>query len=81
MNHNTELAIIRQFPEGDIILIFPDQYWDINCKYLASYQFIGQHGACHPDLINDLPAPPEDKAQELIKHYQEHFNCHLDMRE
>lgn len=43
----------RVFPDGDVIAIFPDEAWDSSGN-LASYQHVGQHGACDPGLLTEL---------------------------
>jgi hypothetical protein len=46
-------VIFRQFPEGDLIAIFPNEVADPH-NNVMSYQRIGQHGAASPELIEDL---------------------------
>lgn len=58
-------VFFRVFPEGDVIAIFPDfeHYVDV----LESYQHKGQHGACSPNLVKDLPAASEEEYTDLKK--------------
>ena len=73
-------TIIRKFPQGNLILLFPREEADLNGNIL-SYQFIGQHGAASPALITELDSPSMDEAQDLINHYESHFNCELELVE
>lgn len=50
---NKTRVYFREFPEGDVIALFPDDIWDHDGN-IASYQHIGQHGAANPELINEL---------------------------
>lgn len=57
----------HQFPEGDIIALFPD----IICNHkgmIESYQHIGQHGAASPELLQELP---EAKLADWLPLYRE----------
>lgn len=61
-------AVFRVFPENDIIAIFPEETADQKGN-LMSYQTIGQHGACSPDLIKELPAadPTGSNYKKLVR--------------
>lgn len=71
-------AIVRVFPEGDPILLFPSEEADHQGNIL-SYQFVGQHGAASSKLITELGYATSDEAQDLIDHYQDHYNCKLEL--
>ena len=58
-------VIFRQFPDGDIIALFPGIPWDRECRYITSYQHIGQHGAALPDLITELAIPDPENPEYL----------------
>lgn len=51
---NRTNVYFHQFPEGDIIALFPDTVADRKGN-IESYQHIGQHGAASPELLQDLP--------------------------
>jgi hypothetical protein len=61
-------VIYRRFPNRELIAIFPDDPWD-RTGLLTSYQHIGQHGGCDPDLIRELGKvrmnPPSDEVVAL----------------
>ena len=56
-------VIFRQWPNGDVIAMFPEIAVDtvgFNCQ---SYMHVGQHGAASPSLVQDTkPADMKDKA-------------------
>jgi hypothetical protein len=56
-------VFFRVFPEGDIIAIF-GTLADLEGN-LLSYQHIGQHGACDPNLIHELEVATEDQYKPL----------------
>ena len=58
-------VIFRQFPEGDIIALFPFEFCDLEKKYISSYMHIGQHSAASPDLIWELSRVQEDQYKPL----------------
>lgn len=60
----------RKFDNGDIIAIFPEIAWD-NENNLMSYMHIGQHGACSPDLLNELTPATEAEYKDLLWELQE----------
>lgn len=59
-------VFFRKFPEGDTIAIFPDEMADLNGNVM-SYQKIGQHGACSPELLKELDIPSYEDALLLFK--------------
>lgn len=69
----TTKVIFRKFNnswmqrDGEIIAIFPAQAGDMNPYTTCnSYMHVGQHGACHVDIIRDtFPAKPEEY-QDLL---------------
>ena len=73
-------TIIRKFPQGDLILLFPREIADHQGNIL-SYQWLGQHAPASPALINELDSPAGEEAQELVRHYENHFNCELELTE
>lgn len=58
--------VFRVFPEGDVIAIFLDDVCDPDGNW-TSYQRIGQHGACSPDLVHELPEATESQRAGLLK--------------
>lgn len=52
---------------GDIIAIFPGIYFDNKKEFFMSYQHIGQHGACHPDLLKNFKDASYKEYEELLK--------------
>lgn len=52
---NKDKVVFRVFPEGDVVAIFPEIDADKNGN-VSSYQRIGQHGPCSPELIKGLRA-------------------------
>lgn len=61
-------TVLRTFPDGgDAIAIFPNDAWGPG--RLTSYQVVGQHGECHPDLIGELQKlePTDARAVDLLR--------------
>ncbi len=56
--------VFRVFPEGDVIAIFIDEIAD-HKNNLMSYQHVGQHGACSPELIDELRPATLEEADDL----------------
>jgi len=72
--------------EGEVIAIFPDVVdhikFDISCrevKYLKSYMHVGQHSGCHPELLENAPATPEQYAALKKELESEPFNYELEV--
>lgn len=65
-------VLFRKFKKGgDIIAIFPQEPWTNDPHTCISYQHLGQHGQCSPDLLRDITvtAKPEEYAplwRELV---------------
>ncbi len=59
-------VILRKFPEGDTIALFPDEVADHHGN-IMSYQRIGQHGAASPDLVYELEPCTKSEASKLLK--------------
>ena len=67
MSHDKKNVYFHQFPEGDIIALFPDTIAD-NKGNIESYMHIGQHGAASPELLGELP---EAKIADWLPLYRE----------
>lgn len=51
MSNDITKVIFRQWPDGDVIAIFPQIAGDMSPYTCLSYEHIGQHGACDPLLV------------------------------
>jgi hypothetical protein len=67
-----------KFPKGDVIAIFPDDACDNNGN-LSSYQRIGQHGPCSPELMNELKRATK-KEYESLKRELESIGYNLGVK-
>lgn len=47
---NKTKVIFRVF-NGEVIAIFPEEYFSLDYFECASYLHVGQHGACNPDYV------------------------------
>lgn len=60
-----DVVIFRKFPEGDIIVLFPDRVENKDKHYINSYQHVGQHGEASVELITDLEIPTNRETWDL----------------
>lgn len=51
----------------DIYALFPDEYWDIDKKFLTCYQRVGQHGPIHPDYVAQSESVCPEAYQPLLE--------------
>jgi hypothetical protein len=51
-------TLFRQYPNGEILALFPEIPADRYGHYCMSYQLIGEHGAASPEQPNTVPASP-----------------------
>jgi hypothetical protein len=52
-----KIDVIFRKIDGEIIAIFPNEWYNHEKRYVQSYMHIGQHGACCPELIFSLEKP------------------------
>lgn len=57
-------VVFRKFEAGDIIAVFPQISY--NYVYLLSYQHIGQHSGCAPDIANFTKLATPEEYQPLL---------------
>jgi hypothetical protein len=61
MKNQTKVVFRKWKKEGTIIAIFPEEISD-NAGYLcSSYEHVGQHGGCDPQLVMGMTAPATEK--------------------
>lgn len=74
-------TIFREFSDGEIIAVFPQEPWDVDGIYCSSYMHIGQHGAADISICSNKTTKPAstDKCQDLIKEL-ENIGYNLDIR-
>lgn len=54
-------GIFRKWEDGQIIALFPSEFFDLERKFINSYMHIEQHGGASPELIAELePASPDE---------------------
>lgn len=58
-------VVFRKFDDGEVIALFPDIHE--HSGYILSYIHIGQHGAAHPDLLDDLSECSMEEYMPLYK--------------
>jgi hypothetical protein len=60
-------VIFRQFPEGDIIALFPEVVASPSPWECQSYQHLGQHGSAYPEdvISGTIPAPDSPELADL----------------
>lgn len=60
-------VVFRQFPDGDIIAIFPYVAYNFDPTLCMSYQTVGQHGACDKALIQELSQVTDFEGLQSLK--------------
>ena len=63
---DTETTLVTFYKEedGDVLAYFPLEVFD-RAGNNTSYAHIGQHSACSPDYVKDLPLATEKEYREL----------------
>lgn len=66
----TTLVIFYKEGDGEIMAYFPLENFDL-AGNKTSYAHIGQHSACSPDYVKDLPVAAEREYTELYNELTE----------
>jgi hypothetical protein len=63
----TDLVIIRTYPDGDTIALFPEMPGDMDPETCLSYQHSGQHGSAnYHGVMKDTRKSTQAEKQPLI---------------
>lgn len=74
--HLENWIIFKQWPDGDVIALFPYQEWD-NQGNIASYEHVGQHGGASSCLLSELKNATFEQAKPLLTELQNIYNNKL----
>jgi hypothetical protein len=69
MKIQTKVLFRKWKKDGTVIALFPEEIADSSGYYCNSYEHVGQHGGCEPDLVIKKTTPATKKEYQEL--YQE----------
>lgn len=63
-----------------IIAIFPEEIGTMSCYTCSSWEWVGEHGACDPQLVIKSSKPATESEYQEVKNYLEnHYGYNLEV--